>query len=189
MDQELYTTVESLFAYMKRTAPSESSDDYAEAERRIKAMTRQIDIMANRAIYRTEESTMKYDGDNTNMLTIKDCIDPVVTVDGVEREVYGYPQGKEYSSRIVLEEGYRFNRGRQNVQVTGVHAMTIYLPEDIQHACNVLVAGIYNAADVQGKVGTTESIGNYSVTYRTAAQQTDFETAKKIIAGYRRISL
>lgn len=188
-DQTPYTTVEAVYNYLDQTPPSESSDEYSEVETYIRAMSAHCDKVANRPLYREEESTILYDGNGDNLLHIQDCIDPTVTVDGVERTVYSYPTTKPYTSRIVLEEGYRFTRGRQNVAVTAVQAMNLYLPDDVQFACTVLVAGILNGKSVQGKVGTTEHIGNYSVTYRDAAQKTDFDTAKKLLQGYRRIAL
>ncbi len=189
MNQEPYTTIESVCGYLGIEVPSESSDEYAHFEAWILAMSMWIDKYTNRTIYRTEESTIKYDGDGSDLMVINDVIDPVVTVDGESREVFTYPTNKPYASRIALDDGWKFTRGRQNIHVTGVHAMAIYLPDDVQQACNVLVAGIYNAKNVQGKVGTSETIGSYSVTYRDAAQKTDFDNAKAILSGYRRIAL
>lgn len=187
--QDPYTTVESVFIYLGIDAPSESSDLYAEVEAWILAMSTFIDNYCNRTIYREEEETFKYDGDGTDMIIIKDCIDPVVTVDGVAREVYTYPTNKPYASRIRLGDGWKFNKGIQNVSVTGLQAMNLYLPEDIKLACTVLVAGLYNARGVQGKVGTTETIGDYSVTYRDASQKQDFDSAKRTLSTYKRIAL
>lgn len=173
---------------MQVEAPSESSAEFQRMESWILAMSAWIDQYCGRDIYRQDESTIKYDGDGSDMLVIKDVIDPVVTIDGVEREVFTYPTTKPYASRIRLD-GWRFTKGVQNVSVTGVHSTTIYLPEEVQHVCNVLVAGIYNAQQVQGKVGTTERIGEYSVTYKDEAQKTDFDNVKMILGGYKRISL
>lgn len=189
MNQEPYTTVESVYGYIGIEAPSESSAEFQRMEAWILAMSAWIDTYCNRTIYRQEESTIKYDGDGSDMIVIKDVIDPVVTVDGVEREVFTYPTTKPYASRIRLPEGYRFTKGIQNVSVTGVHCMAVYLPEEVQHACDVLVAGIYNAQQVQGKVGTTERIGEYSVTYKDGAQKTDFDNVKAILGGFKRIAL
>lgn len=189
MNQEPYTSVESVCRYLGIEAPSESSAEYQDFEAWILAMSRWIDRHTNRTIYRTEESTVLYDGDGSDMIMVRDVVDPVVTIDGVEREVFSYPTNKTYTSRIRLGDGYKFTKGIQNVAVTGVHAMDIYLPEDVQQACTILVAGIYNAKSVQGKVGTSETIGEYSVTYKDAAQQADFGSVKTILAGYKRIAL
>lgn len=189
MNQEPYTTVESVCAYLGIDAPSESSEEFQQMESWILAMSAWIDNYTNRTIYRTEESTILYDGDGTDLMVIRDVIDPTVTVDDREMDVLKYPTHKTYTSRIVLQDGWKFTKGRQNVAVTGVHAMFIYLPDDVQQACNVLVAGIYNAQQVQGKVGTSETIGAYSVTYREPAQQTDFANVKSILGAYKRIAL
>jgi len=189
MNQEPYTTVESVCNYLGITPPSESSVEFQEMESWILAMSTWMDNYTNRTLYRQEESTILYDGDGSDLMVIRDVVDPTVTVDDRPMEVFTYPTHKTYASRIRLGDGWRFTRGIQNVAVTGVHAMFIYLPEDVQQACNVLVAGIYNAKEVQGKVGTSETIGSYSVTYREPAQQTDYANVKTILGAYRRIAL
>ena len=189
MNQEPYTTVASVYNYLGEEAPSESSAEYQEMESWILAMSAWIDRYCNRIIFRSEEESISYDGDGSRMLVIQDTINPTVTIDGTEREVYTYPTNKPYASRIRLGDGWSFNRGIQNVVVTGVPGIAVYLPEDVQQACNVLVAGIFNAKSVQGKVGTSESIGSYSVTYREPAQQTDFANVKTILGGYKRIAI
>lgn len=189
--QSPYSTVPSVCAYLGIEVPSESSDEYAEIEQYILAMSTHIDRMANRTIWREEEETFLYDGDGTDYLLIKDCIDPVVEVDGVARTVYGYPQSKAYASRIKLEPGYRFTKGIQNVSVTGLQCMALYLPDDIEFACRVLVAGIYNTAhpDEDAKTLVSERIGNWQGTYKTDNEKSDYDRAKAIISSYRRIAL
>lgn len=187
--QEPYTTVEAVYGYMGIEAPSESSDEYSQMESWILAMSMWIDRYCNRNLYRTEEETFTYDGNGQEILVIEDVIEPTVSIDGREVAVDGYPQRKDYVSRIRQSDGFRWHRGRNNVTVTGVHSMHLYLPEDVQQVCTVLVAGIYNAKDVQGKVGTSERIGNYQVNYRETSQQKDFDNVKAILSGYKRIAL
>lgn len=187
--QEAYTTIEAVYGYLGKEVPSESSEEATLVEKWILSMSRYIDNFCKRKIYSTEEVTTLYDGDGSNLLIINDVLDPVVKLNGSTINVLKYPTTKEYTSRIVLADGQRFSKGYQNVEVTGVHSMHLYLPEDIQLACTVLVAGIYNARNAQGKVGTTETIGDYAITYRDQAQKTDFETAKEVISSYKRITL
>ena len=55
-------------------------------------MSNFIDNYCNRSIYRTEEETFLYDGDNTDKLMIKDvCLISSVTVDDIEVEYVKYP--------------------------------------------------------------------------------------------------
>ena len=191
---ERYTTTQDVCQYLGIDVPSESSDEDHELDLMILAMSVYIDRQANRRIFRTEPTTILYDGDGSDLMVIEDVLDlelhPLeVLVGGVAVEVYQYPQRKEHTSRIVLGDGQRFTVGKQNVSVTGVHAMCSELPEDVKFACTVLVAGAYNAKLTAGKVGTTEQIGSYSVTYRTDKDKANFETAKKMISSYRRIAL
>lgn len=155
----------------------------------IKAMSLYIDAYCNRNIFADEVSTYLYDGDYSDILLIKDvCEIESVKISDVAVEYLTYPANKPYASRLALSSS-KFPRGRQNVAVRGIQAMNAELPADIQFACTVLVAGILNARNSQGKVGTTERIGAYSVTYRDEAQQTDFATAKVTLSAYKRIAL
>jgi len=183
----IYTTPEAVASYLGLPISSDLEDAIEESW--IIAMSRYADRYAKRNLHREEVTTVLYDGDGSKLFLIKDVIDPVVEIDGTVMTTYNYPTNKPYTSRLTLEEGYSFTKGKQNISVTGVHAMHLYLPEDIQLAVTILVAGIYNARTSQGKIGTTEKIGNYSVTYRTDAQKADFESAKEILSSYRRIAL
>jgi len=187
MSNKPYTTKEAVANYLGVTI---SSDLDAQIAEWILAMSRYADNISNRVLFDDVEQTFKYDGDGSDLLVIKDCVDiSEVTVDGAAVSVLEYPANKKYTSRIVLDDGRRFTRGRQNVTVKAKMAMSKTLQPDVKQAVTVLVAGIYNARNAQGKVGTTETIGNYSVTYREASQKTDFETAKTVLSSYRRIAL
>lgn len=192
-----YTEVSSVFEYLGITGPSESSSLFDEIENWILAMSRYIDKYCNRVIYieggESAAEEFKYDGDNTSLLHIKDCVGiQEVKIDGVvypSDKWVKYPANKPYASRIALVDGYIFTKGMQNVSITAIHAMNEELPEDVKLACTILVAGIYNARYGTGKSGTTEKIGNYSVSFDTQDQVADFESVHKILNGYKRISL
>lgn len=191
--QKEYTTIEAVENYPLITIDEAYKGQVTDW---IKAMSSQIDLMCNRSIAPAFtdsdiaiEETYYYDGDGSKLLIISDCCDiSSVTIDDVETEVFKYPANKPYTSRIVLADSC-FTKGNQNVAVTGIQAMNPEIPEDIKFACTVLVAGIINNQKKLDKVGTTERIGAYSVTYRDDAQMKDFETAKNILSGYKRIAL
>lgn len=190
MSQKPYTTREAVANYLGITIPSGLN---AQVDEWILAMSEYADNIANRVLYQTDSSTFKYDGDGSNLMVIKDCTGITeVKIDGSVMpldKVSQYPQNKGYTSRIALSDGYRFSKGLLNVSVTAKHGMSATLKEDVKLAVTVLVAGIYNARNSQGKVGTTERIGNYSITYREASQKTDYETAKATLSSYRRVAL
>lgn len=154
----------------------------------IVAMSRHIDKECKRNIWRDTEETILYDGDGTNLMIINDVIDPVVELDGEVIEVFTYPTTKPYTSRIVRDQNC-FTKGRQNVSVTGKQSMSDTLPDDIQFACTVLVAGIVRGQIFADKIGTTEKIGLYSITYKDVAQKNDIDTAMNIIKSYKRFTL
>lgn len=182
-----YTTVEDIENY---TLIDVAAEYEGVIDMYIQAMSNFIDNYCNRKIWTDQETTIKYDGDGTNLLVIKDVCDiSEVTVDDEVTEVLEYPTSKDYTSRIVLDGGYRFTKGLQNVAVTGKHAMHTELPEDIKFACTVLVAGIIFNQDANEKDGTTEKIGNYSISYKTPEQKRDYKTAMGILSSYRRIAL
>lgn len=185
MDPVEYTTQSDIENYLLTDIDGSFSEQIASW---IVAMSNFIDNYCNRSIYRTEEETFLYDGDNTDKLMIKDvCLISSVTVDDIEVEYVKYPANKPYASRIRLIDN-RFTTGIQNVSVTGIQAMNSTLPEDIKFACTVLVAGIVNNQLFNDKKGTTERIGGYSITYKDDQQQKDYEEAKRILAGYTRIT-
>jgi hypothetical protein len=182
-----YSDIEAVRSYTGKPLTTEA--EIEEVEKYIGAMTRIIDSLCNRIVFDDEISTYTYDGDGSDLLVIKDVCDITeVTIGGVATEFVKYPQNKPYASRLKLD-GYRFTKGLANVAVTGIQAMNSTLPEDVKLACTVLVAGVLNNKDIQGKVGTTERIGAYSVTYRDEAQQADFATAKATLSAYKRIAL
>lgn len=156
----------------------------------IAAASRWIDDYCNRDIYNASASTVKYDGDGSDILHIKDTLQSgiVVTMDGITVSPLCYPTTKDYASRLVLD-GLIWNCGRQNISVTGKVSMFAALPDQVKLAATVLVAGMYQARNSAGKVGTKEVIGNYSVEYKEGAQEIDYQTSKTNLSALRRIAL
>lgn len=189
MENIQYTTKEDIENYILKTI-----DDGFDAQlgEWIKAMSNYIEHTTKRRIYRQTAETFKYDGDGSDLMIIGDCNNITeVKLDGnvLTRDVdyTTYPKNKSYISRIVLLDGLRFTKGINNLEVTAIQAMTNSLPSDINFACTVLVAGILNSQMYNDKKGTTERIGNYSITYKDDQQIKDFEQVKQILAGYTRI--
>lgn len=189
MSQQEYTTKDAVENYLVR----DIEDAYdLQLEEWIRAMSLHIDNSCDRYIAKvpagdvTHIETYKYDGDGTDTLLIKDCTDiSEVKIDGVVATPTKYPANKSYAWKLKLADT-TFTKGMQNVEVTGVHAMSKTIPDDIKFACTVLVALIFNN-QIDKDRGTTERIGNYQITY-TNAQKADVDTAKSIIASYKKIS-
>lgn len=186
MNTTPYTTKAAVEEYLRTTITGQDATVTAW----ISAASRWIDEYCNRDIFNEEESTITYDGDCTDILHIKDTLkDGIeVTMDGIAVSPLLYPTTKDYASRLVLD-GLVWNRGKQNISVTGKVSMFAELPDRVKMAATVLVAGMFNAMNNSGKVGTKETIGNYSVEYKDGAQSVDYETAKKDLSALRRIAL
>lgn len=181
-----YTNKESIENYLLKTIDDSFDVQLTEW---IVAMSKHIDKACNRVIFRSTEETFLYDGDGTESLIIKDCVDiSDVSIDGTSIEYFKYPANSEVATLIKRPTDI-FPRGMQNVSVTGIQAHSNTLPADIKHACTVLVAGIINAQIFNEKDGITEKIGNYSVTYASKEQKADFQLAKSILSSYKRIAL
>lgn len=195
------TYVNSVITYMEDTKYTDktSVEEYliknidvsynSQVDMWIVAMSRYIDRFCNRTIFRETEETFKYDGDGSEILHIGDCIDPTVKIGDQDIEVVTYPSNKPYASRIVRKDGARWPKGLQNVEVTGVQAMNLYLPDDIKYACTILVAGIVRDQLFGEKSGTSEKIDGYSITYNSERDKSDIATAMKVLSGYKRIAL
>lgn len=189
MENIQYTTKEDIENYILKNIDDGFDGQLGEW---IKAMSNYIENTTKRRIYRQTEETFKYDGDGSDLMIISDCNNiSEVKLDGnvltKDVDYTTYPKNKSYSSRIVLLGGLRFTRGVNNLEITAIQSMTNSLPSDINFACTVLVAGILNSQMNNDKKGTTERIGNYSITYKDDQQIKDFEQVKSILAGYTRI--
>lgn len=181
-----YTTLADVKNYiLKEVSPSFEP----QIEIYIEAISRYMDKHCNRVLVDDTPKAIKYDGDGTSVLHIKDCCEiTLVTLDGETVFPLKYPTNKDYASRLVLRD-FVWTKGLQNVEVTGIHAMSADLPDDIRLACTILTGAICRFQLAGDKTGTTERIGNYQVSYSTPEQKAELEMAKNILSGYRRIAL
>lgn len=161
------------------------SSQTGQVESWIGAMSRFIDKRTNRVFGTATETTRKYDGSGWNTLIVDDLYDlATVTVDDTAKTVFEYPANETPTTTLKLD-GERFNKGMQNVEVTAKFAYGS-IPDDIQHACTVFVAGIVNAQTNQEGEIKSEKIGDYQVTYKDEKQKSDFEMAMATLRNYRR---
>jgi hypothetical protein len=184
-----YTTKEQLENYLLITIDASFATQISDWIAKIEAY---IDRTTGRSFKADSvDSARYYDGDGTDLIIIDDCASITsVTIDGTAPTTYyKYPRNKPYTSRLVLADGNRFTKGIQNVIVTGKWGYSTAVPADIEFAATVLVAGIINANYKTDGNKSSETIDNYTVSYKSDKQITDFEEAKKIIAGYHRISI
>jgi hypothetical protein len=162
----------------------------------IDAVTAYIERYTGRTFAEPEEDAeatdIVYDGTDGDEIYIDDAIEVTkVKIGDYEldsSEYYVYPANRLPKTRIILP--YRtFTYGNQNVTVTAIWGYG-GIPADISFAATVMVAGIINnqnSQNVDNREVQSETIGRYSVTYKSGSTQaSDFATAKEILKMYKR---
>lgn len=197
MNETAYTDKTAVENYLLITIDDSFNDQIQEW---IIAMSRYLDGVCNRVLYKASPETYLYDGDNTDILLIRDCCNITsITLNGDEQmpNVAQYPDNKVYTSRIKLKpvaSSYPYHNywryGIQNIAVTGVQAMSDELLPDVKLACTILVASIVNYQIRKDIVGTTEKIGNYQITYATPDAEEEYKMLiKGMLSSYKRITM
>lgn len=159
----------------------------------IDSVTAYIERFTGRKFTADEEASERiYDGTDSAELFIDDAVEitEVKLFDEVleETDYKLYPANSLPKTRIILP--YRiFHSGAQNVTVTAKWGYGEEVPADLEMAATVMVAGIINTqTSTDGEV-QSETIGRYSVTYKTgSSQEHDFEDAQRILKMYRRLA-
>lgn len=148
-----------------------------------------------------------FDGNGSCKQIIDDCVEITklevgrTTLTEVDPANYvTYPLNARGLSRTVpitrIELlGAVFPRYPQVVKVTGKWGYSIHPPKDIQHIAMLLVAGIITDTYIPPGVVQSESIGRYSVTYKTEGElgrlarlKEDLDMNKNVIASYRKMT-
>jgi len=146
----------------------------------------------------TVDSIKYYDGDDTPNLIIDDLIsltelniggnimspdtDPILA-DG---DFILYPANKLPVTKIQMRGSYFPAYPQRCIKVTGKFGYSITPPKDVMTSATVLVAGIINySLNADGEV-QSETIGRYSVTYKTEKQWQDFERVNTILDYYKK---
>lgn len=188
-----YTTVANVEKYL--TIDIESTFE-AQVSKWIDAMSKYADKYCNRTLVlpaATVVSQRKFSGTGGQTLHIDECtgITAVTDKDGNAITDYvTYPLNASYVQAIFTEGRY-FSKGVANYNVTAKWAQSVTdtVPEDIQHAVTILVAGIVNSSRSGGDNVASEKVGMYSVTYKDQAQRDDFKLAMSILDTYKRIAI
>jgi len=131
-----------------------------------------------------------YDGDGTDTLLIDDVtsvsqvdIIDAQAVDDVEYtldqtdDYWLYPLNKTTFDRIKLNStGSRgiFPIGHHRVKVTGVFAFSATVPADIEWVATSMVAELYKMHDDSTRVISSETLGEYSVTFEKLTEKPSY---------------
>lgn len=158
----------------------------------IDAVTAFIERYTGRSFTTDEEATERvFDGTDTGEIFIDDAVEITEVKDGdnviVADNYRLYPSNRLPKTRIILPSS-NFSIGAQNIAVTAKWGFGA-VPKDLEFAATVMVAGIINSQNTDDKDIQSETIGRYSVTYKTGtSQEHDFSNAKKILKMYRKLS-
>ena len=126
-----------------------------------------------------------YDGNNRDILFIDDFIS-VSSVelgdwDGTNMQVIEPVIAPNRIPKYKLVYNC-FTKGVQNVKIIGRQGYSETAPKDIQRAATILTAGVIHKEGAKEK----ESLGDYSVSYKSERGISDFENALKIINAYQK---
>lgn len=184
------TTIENVENYLLITVEESFKPNVTKF---IEAVTAYIERYTGRTFSYDAEATEKiYDGTGSSELFIDDAVEitEVKIGDTVldEDDFVLYPSNRLPKTRIILPYK-KFYEGAQNITVTAKWGYGEAIPADLEFAATVMVAGIINASNSHEGEVQSETIGQYSVTYKTGStQEHDFKNAKSILKLYRRMS-
>lgn len=156
----------------------------------IEAMENYINRYTDR-VFIAKSSERIFDGNDKDEIFVDEFVKLIkLEIDGKEIDTENcllYPANSLPKTRIKLINDI-FTIGDQNIKITAQWGYSEECPKDIKFVCTVLVAGIINySLSAEGEV-KSESIGNYSVTFKDERQWQDFEQARAILESYRKIT-
>lgn len=195
-----YTTEEKVEAYLMITIDPSRSD---EVDNWISAVTQWIENYTGRT-FESSEQTKYYDGDGTRKLNI----DPVITIttlqtlntdgtvdatltEGHANDFLLYPlnDSPKYIIELVLSASIAsFPAGMRRVKITGDFGQTSSAPENVKLAATMLVGKIIKEG-IKGGESSSESLGDFSITYQKVDEVADSLGIKNILDQYRKIEI
>lgn len=162
----------------------------------IKAMQTYIESLANRSILELASKTYRYTGNNAHVLFVDDFTEITeVKIGGTtlpDTEYVAKPFNLTYVNQLRYVNGSKWSGAKEgDIEITGKKGMFAEadVPEDLRFACTVLVAGIVQASSNENKEIQSETIGRYSVSYKTDTQKVDYKNALEIARSYRRVTI
>ncbi len=195
-----YTTQAKVLQYLGLSAlpsPLTSVADY------IAAVTALINKYTGRTFEEGTSEDREYDGDGSSSLLIDDAteITAIKIYDDTGNLLFTlttddyvlYPENKTTKDKIQLREGSqvsRFERGHQNIKVTGKFGFSSSIPADVELAATQLVSAIVqdNYLNTSSNV-KSESLGEYSVTYNDVNKAANKLGVYDILDNYREIAV
>jgi len=138
-----------------------------------------------------------FDGDGSHVLLVDDCIsltkiemgDPTTTKDELDSDdYYTYPYNRTPKNKVYYSG--IFTKAHKNIDVTAKWGYSEEVPSDIELAATTLASLIIEEAWQSEGETESESIGNYSITYRkTEKNKSKLDRAIAVLNSYRRINI
>ena len=181
------TTIDKIESYLLITVEEEFKPKVQEF---IDVVTAYIERYTGRTFTADEEASPRtYDGTDSGELFIDDATEVTEVKIGStvldESDYLLYPSNRLPKTRIYLPYK-KFYSGNQNVTVTAKWGYGEDVPADLAFAATVMAAGIVNAQNTDEKDIASETIGRYSVSYRSSREKHDFENARETLKMYKR---
>jgi hypothetical protein len=173
----------------------------------IEAIENYIDKVTGRNfIADTSASERLFNGNGSRNLPIDDCISVTKVEKGnnsygdsfreIDEEVAGgyYLLPENYSEKglpidMIHLRGSLWNKGLKNHRITAKWGYSEEVPKDIEFATTVFVNGIINKTNVTKGDISSEKIGDYSVSYKSEKEKSDYIRALEILEKYKSYQL
>jgi hypothetical protein len=145
----------------------------------------------------TVDSIKSYNGNGKNVLIIDDCISitkiEIYDTEGnliegalVANTDYFLEPANELPKQEIRLYGYRFQKGIQNIKITGKWGYSVAVPNSIMHAATILVANIINFSNQSEGEIQTLNVGSYSVSFKDQSKRDDFERVPEILDSFKK---
>lgn len=189
----MYTTIDNIEKYLTINIDAAFEP---QVTKWIVAMSLHADSYCNRKLVApaaTVATLRKFSGVGGQTLHIDECVDIASVVDEAGNAITDYvtfPLNAGYVHAIFTAGAY-FSKGIANYSVTAKYAraVTDVVPEDIQLAVTILVAGVINSSRTGGDNVASEKVGIYSVTYKNDEEKSDFNNAMRILNSHKRLAI
>lgn len=189
-----YTTRQSIENYLLITI---DPSFYNQVNEWIEEIEKYIDTKTGRNFLADSIATARlYDGDDTRELLIDDCVSiSELKIDGdviANTEYNIYPENAVAKgipiTQLKLIGSIFPSYPEQINSVKAKWGYSVTPPKDIQTVATVLVAGIINySLNADGEV-QSETIGRYTVSYKTEKNWQDFNRVDEILKYYKKFT-
>ena len=147
----------------------------------------------------TVASAKVFDGNGERELIIGDFVelDSITITDSSGTETvltssqyYLYPANTTPKNRIQIDDNtyLHFYSGQQNISISAKWGYSVAVPKEIEFATTIILSGIINFSYEHNSEVTSESVGEYNVTYNKKEDWVKYQRAIEILDKYKEIT-